>query len=237
MAQASYFCPQCSAQRLFTAQEMSHTPHILATVFLCGLWLPIWLLIAATYNPRFHCAQCGYTDSPKYLANPRLRQLEAQREAERQANYTPSAIDSRFNDPANKTIRNMIIGAVIALICGTVMLGVITDSMTQKRAVVTPAVTPTPYKSTPTISSDLSSTIPTATPKTFVAKTPKTATSKTATVISENANLRAAPSNDSTILLEIQQDANISVIKQKRRVVLCKFWRSGWLGSRQYNST
>lgn len=60
---------------------MNHTPHILASVFLCGLWLPIWVLIAATYDARFHCSQCGHSDATQYLANPNLRQQRAQQMA------------------------------------------------------------------------------------------------------------------------------------------------------------
>lgn len=84
LQQASFYCPQCQQQRLFTRQEMNHTPHILASVFLCGLWLPVWFGTAFFYNARFHCAQCGFFDAVKYLKNPNLRQQEAQQAALRQ---------------------------------------------------------------------------------------------------------------------------------------------------------
>lgn len=75
--QASYFCPQCRQKRLFTAQTMNHTPHILATVFLCGLWLPVWILLAAGEKPVYHCSQCGFGGTRYYLANPNLSKQQA----------------------------------------------------------------------------------------------------------------------------------------------------------------
>lgn len=74
--QAQFFCPQCRCLKLFTRHEMNHTPHILASVFLCGLWLPVWAIMAATYNPLYRCAVCGFGDRNKYLQNPNLRQSE-----------------------------------------------------------------------------------------------------------------------------------------------------------------
>lgn len=72
---------------------MNHTPHILASVFLCGMWLPVWALMAASYNARFHCAQCGYSDATQHLANPRLRQQRAQQAALR-AKQVDSTVQS-----------------------------------------------------------------------------------------------------------------------------------------------
>jgi hypothetical protein len=78
MNQNSFHCPQCQQMRLFQQQTMNHTPHILASVFLCGLWLPIWALIGMTFNPPWRCAFCGYTDRTEYLCNPQLKQVHAQ---------------------------------------------------------------------------------------------------------------------------------------------------------------
>jgi hypothetical protein len=76
MNQASFFCPNCRQQRLFQSTPMNHTPHILAAVFLCGFWLPIWILMAVTHQDVWRCAFCGHSDAVKYLANPTLRQDE-----------------------------------------------------------------------------------------------------------------------------------------------------------------
>lgn len=78
MKTASFYCPQCKAQRLFQQQTMSHTPHILASVFLCGLWLPIWILLALSDNQPFRCHMCGFTDQIKYLNDPLLRAQESE---------------------------------------------------------------------------------------------------------------------------------------------------------------
>src|SRR5215813_4533871 len=76
MNQASFFCSHCNQQRLFQSTPMNHTPHILAAVFLCGLWLPIWILLAIFHQDVWRCAFCGYCDAVKYLANPGLREHE-----------------------------------------------------------------------------------------------------------------------------------------------------------------
>jgi len=62
---------------------MNHLPHILAAVFLCGLWLPIWIIAAMTYTARWHCQFCGFSDSTEYLADPERRKREQQLAAER----------------------------------------------------------------------------------------------------------------------------------------------------------
>lgn len=51
-------------------------------VFSCGLWGIVWAILILSDNPQFHCAQCGYSDEVKYLANPYLRSEEAQRNSE-----------------------------------------------------------------------------------------------------------------------------------------------------------
>ncbi len=62
--------------KLFTASEMNHTPHILASVFLCGLWLPIWFILTVTESYTYHCNNCGYSAKTKYLRDPNLYQQE-----------------------------------------------------------------------------------------------------------------------------------------------------------------
>ena len=62
--------------RLFQAMTMNHTPHILASVFLCGLWLPIWIILALSESHDWRCAFCGFTDHVNYLSRPGLRAEE-----------------------------------------------------------------------------------------------------------------------------------------------------------------
>ncbi|MBX3299580.1 MAG: hypothetical protein KF736_08970 [Acidobacteria bacterium] len=81
--QASFYCPVCQQQRLFTRQRsVNHVLHLLIMVFTCGLWGIVWAILILSDDPRFHCAQCGYSDSNRYLANPYLRSQEAQANAE-----------------------------------------------------------------------------------------------------------------------------------------------------------
>ncbi|MBC7901508.1 MAG: hypothetical protein H7070_15800 [Saprospiraceae bacterium] len=83
MNQSSFFCPQCAQMKLFQQPTMNHTPHILASVFLCGVWLPFWILMAMMDNAPWRCSFCGFTDEAKYLHAPRLREYERLAAAEK----------------------------------------------------------------------------------------------------------------------------------------------------------
>jgi hypothetical protein len=78
MDQASFFCPRCQQFRLFQSKPMNHTPHILASIFLCGLYLPVWIILALIDQPAWVCAFCGYHDKTQYLEDPTLKQRETQ---------------------------------------------------------------------------------------------------------------------------------------------------------------
>jgi hypothetical protein len=78
MYQTSVFCPTCNQMRLYTAPEMNHTAHILASVFLCGLWLPVWIGAAALNNPIYRCQTCGFgmtADQIRKSRNPMQNSL------------------------------------------------------------------------------------------------------------------------------------------------------------------
>lgn len=95
--QASFFCPVCQQQRLFTAQnQVNQVFYLILTLFSCGLWAIVWLIQNLSYTPRFHCSQCGYSDSYKYLANPNLRSQEAQQKAARAAMQSSSPSSNSF---------------------------------------------------------------------------------------------------------------------------------------------
>jgi len=137
--QASYYCPVCQQQRLFTRQEMNQVPHLLVTLFSCGLYFFIWLLIYATYNAKFHCAQCGYSDAVKYLANPQLRSQEAQLRAERAAlrGEPPSAFSNSFTEwfsGLNSQSKTFIIGLGVAGLCFLVVLGILKSASDRARS-------------------------------------------------------------------------------------------------------
>ncbi|MEQ1642153.1 MAG: hypothetical protein ABL959_01760 [Pyrinomonadaceae bacterium] len=92
--QSSFYCPVCQQQRLFTRQEsVNHILHLLVTLFSCGLWAFVWIILTLSHNPRFHCSQCGHSDAYKYLANPNLRSQEAQHNAS-QASHGDESVTS-----------------------------------------------------------------------------------------------------------------------------------------------
>lgn len=99
---------------------MSHTPHILASVFLCGLWLPIWILIAATYRPSWHCAFCGFTDEDKYLANPGLRETERHQQ---QQLYNHQQLDANNEDLTFFQQHKQLLAIMAVLVMALSVLG------------------------------------------------------------------------------------------------------------------
>ena len=152
MDQASYFCPQCQQPRLFQSKPMNHTPHILAAVFLCGLWLPIWLLMVASYNPIWRCAFCGYYNEPKYLVNPGLWQQEIQ----------ARQLSARMSPPSDVAALKPKYWAFLAIIGGCVLVGAVAlgiDEFYRYQRANTPSVTQPVAKSPEAIRQELVSKI------------------------------------------------------------------------------
>lgn len=56
---ASVYCKHCGTQRLGQAPSPNHILHLLLSVFTAGLWIPVWLIIAATSSSGYHCTHCG----------------------------------------------------------------------------------------------------------------------------------------------------------------------------------
>src|SRR5215213_8655634 len=100
--QASFQCPQCQQQRLFTRQGTNHVIHLLVTLFLCGLWIPIWILIAIDAgNKPFFCSQCGYSGTPRMLRNPYGNQYRQAQQIRKPSE--PTWIGRKFNSYSTKT--------------------------------------------------------------------------------------------------------------------------------------
>lgn len=60
MVQKQVFCPTCNTLRLFEKEGTSHLVHAIVSLFLCGLWIPIWILAAlANSSQPARCTQCG----------------------------------------------------------------------------------------------------------------------------------------------------------------------------------
>ena len=53
------YCPACEKMVRAEIHEFNHTPHILASVFLCGCWSPVWLLFYLFRDRLYFCSQCG----------------------------------------------------------------------------------------------------------------------------------------------------------------------------------
>jgi len=138
--QASYYCPVCQQPRLFTRQEMNHVPHLLVTLFSCGLYFFVWLLIYATYNAKFHCSQCGFADAVKYLANPYLRSQEAQLNAGRTTMLGESSGLSAWFSGLTGPSKVFIIGlGVVVGVLFVTVIGVFSEFENAKRKANTQA--------------------------------------------------------------------------------------------------
>lgn len=98
---------------------MNHTAHILASVFLCGLWLPIWAIIAAAYDEPWRCSICGFSDQVKYLRDPYLRQ----REATENANRPQVATRTQADEPPKQYTRGAKLAQGVG-IAAVVLIGI-----------------------------------------------------------------------------------------------------------------
>ena len=62
---AQYHCRTCRRATLHVRNEsqVNHVLHLLASVFLCGAWLPVWFLItlrhSLTAGEVWRCQTCG----------------------------------------------------------------------------------------------------------------------------------------------------------------------------------
>jgi len=227
---------------------MNHTPHILAAVFLCGLWLPIWALISITHQDVWRCAFCGYTNAMKYLVNPTLMEQEfaarqqqqivnAQRRAERQ-----KMLDEMPQETTADSIRYLWAaypaGIIIIGIAGAIVGLVVVSSILSKTARTTVtsniAVNSPPSNiksdtytgSTPSVA--LSTPLPT--PKVKSVTPPAPSITKTATVISQNANLRESPDPNGNVIVTVSFGESVEVIKQRGPWFQVRYAGStGWL--------
>jgi hypothetical protein len=61
MAQSEFggYCPHCDKRRLFRYKSVNHVLHAILTIFLCGLWAPVWVAIAIAGNGSPLCTTCG----------------------------------------------------------------------------------------------------------------------------------------------------------------------------------
>lgn len=58
----SGYCHHCQRNVLVRRQTPNHLIHALVSLFLCGAWIPIWLLITLFSREPFRCTACGTSD-------------------------------------------------------------------------------------------------------------------------------------------------------------------------------
>lgn len=57
------FCKHCNDYRVFKKDPVNHILHLLLSLFLCGFWFPIWILIAISKGLESpYCEQCGWKE-------------------------------------------------------------------------------------------------------------------------------------------------------------------------------
>jgi hypothetical protein len=58
--QSQKFCRTCGKLTLHTRPGTNNLLHALVSLFLCGAWIPVWIIVGivnVSRSPR--CAQCG----------------------------------------------------------------------------------------------------------------------------------------------------------------------------------
>lgn len=55
--QTSIHCAQCGRLSLHARSCPNHVVHALVSLFLCGLWVPVWVL--ASRRDAWRCQTCG----------------------------------------------------------------------------------------------------------------------------------------------------------------------------------
>jgi len=62
--QASAYCPVCEKRVYAVGKAPNHVLHFLLTIFTFGLWLVVWVLLAAGTIGNYRCTKCGAKVSP-----------------------------------------------------------------------------------------------------------------------------------------------------------------------------
>lgn len=57
--QTGKFCAHCNKNTMATGTTPNHVLHLILTLFTVGLWLIVWVLVAAGKIGGYRCTQCG----------------------------------------------------------------------------------------------------------------------------------------------------------------------------------
>lgn len=53
------YCYDCRRNVVATRDTPNHVLHLLITLFACGFWAPIWLILTMTAPAGWTCGRCG----------------------------------------------------------------------------------------------------------------------------------------------------------------------------------
>ena len=59
--QTQRHCKSCGRQTLHQRQAPNHLIHAIVTLFLCGLWIPVWILVSI-FRGSYRCQISGKTN-------------------------------------------------------------------------------------------------------------------------------------------------------------------------------
>jgi hypothetical protein len=226
--QASFQCPRCQQMRLFTRNGVNHILHLLVSLFLCGMWIPIWILVTATSsNNPYYCSTCGYANSPDILANPmRAEQRRLARELKRntpsnwQTTYFPY-IKSKYSESPAFFIFVVVMISLMSIISFALLY-----ELTRK-----PELAPIASKPrNPPADAPNQTVKPLETNTTVTRKTKVSPKAKSAVVISANAKLLNSADQKGFVLQTLMEGESVEVIKQQGAWFYVDFiGQKGWM--------
>lgn len=60
--QGRFQCSACDKPTLFQRPKCNHLVHAIVSLFLCGLWIPVWIIAAhKASNGNWRCQTCGWS--------------------------------------------------------------------------------------------------------------------------------------------------------------------------------
>lgn len=121
--QAQMHCRLCQRPTLHTkvTQEPQHIIHFLISLFLCGCWIPIWIMLAlqassAAAAEPFRCSQCGqaYGDLTPHELGAMVAAKERDREERKKNRQARAAEMKRLLAEAVANVWSQIRGLSLA---------------------------------------------------------------------------------------------------------------------------
>lgn len=60
MIETQRWCDECGRNVLAHKRGCNHLAHAVITLFLLGLWIPVWVIAGLnTYTVPYRCSRCG----------------------------------------------------------------------------------------------------------------------------------------------------------------------------------